>query len=54
MTDRSLQDRLKESKAELNDLRGFFDYESKQKRLQSIKKEFENPELWKNQEKANL
>ena len=52
MTDRSLQDRLKESKAELNDLRGFFDYESKQKRLQSIKKEFENPELWKNQEKS--
>ncbi|MEC7269460.1 MAG: peptide chain release factor 2 [Pseudomonadota bacterium] len=52
MTDRSLQERLKESKAELNDLRGFLDYESKQKRLESIKKEFENPELWKNQEKS--
>ena len=33
-------------------LGGFFDYDAKNLRLEELKKEFENPELWKNQEKS--
>ena len=33
-------------------LGGFFDYDAKNLRLKELKKEFENPELWKNKEKS--
>ena len=52
MTDKSIQERLKVSRGELDDLRGFFDYDAKLSRLETLHKEFENPELWKNQEKS--
>ena len=54
MTDKSIQERLKVSRGELDDLRGFFDYDAKLSRLETLHKEFENPELWKNQRKVNL